>query len=270
MKHDLYIPILKTDPKAAITVVNDSTNKNIVCNATGSYLISKYGSIEQFFNSLGDAGIKKITLFLRRKNGTNYVPAKDGDGNIEYYSFDFAENDETPNPPKQEAAETIQKEEIQNFGLKGSLNAPENIYKLMHYSKLEKELEAANDRANKYKTRVKELEEAEMLEKIRKASAQGTTDMLNGAMDKAPGIITAITGLLKAKSGTVAAEMTGLGNPAPTAAPMSALKSQLIAYIQQTDDDTAGYLLSLVSAFGNDDFETQLDELLKKFNLIAA
>lgn|SRR5574343_17651 len=63
---------LKSDKYCAISVINDSTMNKILTTTTGSELVQKYGSVENYFESLKNSGVTEFSIQEYRKNGTGW------------------------------------------------------------------------------------------------------------------------------------------------------------------------------------------------------
>jgi hypothetical protein len=100
-KLEAIVNRLQEDEYFAITVIGIDKyglEKRIVTNYYNTDFINKYGSATNFFEQLFKDGIRKVTICLRRKNGTGTKK----EGMVEYTFTDNGEanlNEPAPTPP---------------------------------------------------------------------------------------------------------------------------------------------------------------------------
>lgn len=63
---------LKSDEYCAISVIDDSTMNKILTTSSGSLLVQKYGSVENYFENLKNSGVNSISIQEYRKNGSGW------------------------------------------------------------------------------------------------------------------------------------------------------------------------------------------------------
>lgn len=88
---------LKSDEYCAISVINDSTMNKILTTASGSALVQKYGSVENYFENLKNSGINSISIQEYRKNGSGWKNTGNIIKNLTFHEKNTAVNS-VPNP----------------------------------------------------------------------------------------------------------------------------------------------------------------------------
>ncbi|WP_281322756.1 hypothetical protein [Flavobacterium aestivum] len=250
---DKLIDKLNTDMYSAVSVLDLDTSAFVFRNKSHAEILAEYGSAEEFFETLFANGHRRLTLTLKRKNGSTYK--------VDGKSFDvnFSKNTQSTEVVKQPA--TVHKAEMfpNSFGL-GSLDminlfVAKNDAQRLH---TENEILKATEKENK--KLIEELKEERLASKYDTARSNGTQEMLLGAMQHLPTILATFNG---------AAPVTGLASPTENYS--TPAKQNLARALQNLDDSTANVLESINNAMGtNPEFTNELAELLQKHQLWQA
>ncbi len=245
----IYNPMKFTD---------EETNKTIT-SATKKTLVAKYGSVEGFFENLFAKGIKDLRITDRCKNGSTYKSAGTP------YEVTF----ESPNEPAEKVqevkeiaevqtiAQPYQQQAIPNYGMMGANGlSGADIHKVFDHERLRvenSELKVENRSLTKEnrdlydKNRELELLGAKSVEK-----SKAQADLL----EKGTGYMPIIMKMLEAKNTTSVPGLSG--------APLSDLKQAFV----KMPDEVLEEIYPVMQGYTIPEFQTELDNLLKKYNLI--
>ena len=254
---------LDTDQYFGITVIDLTHGKPIINSKSKEDIVKKYGSIENFFNGLFDGKTTKIGIRTRRKNGINHGKQNWKDGKEPMLEFSA-----TPVQQPLASPEVIQAVPMtpsftnhNSFGL-----SPSEIINL-HVAQNDK---TRLETENKYlKEKVEKLEkdnfdyrERELEGKYSSNKSDKTHELIQAVIANAHNLKQVFAPASAVAAATTTAEVAGLGNPNN-----SQFKNELLQAIQMSDETTAEFVGSVFMGLNNQDFYTELSELLKKYNL---
>lgn len=253
---------LNTDMYASVTVYDRETNSYIHRNMMHEKIISEYGTAEDFFETIYEAGHKKLTLFPKRKNGNSFKV----DGNsfdVTFGKQDTEKMEKTDKPLKKKK----KKNKNNSFGLGAS-----EIFdlKLSAYEKdrFSRENEILTAKCEKLEAENKALHEEKLQKKFTVEKNEALNATILGGIKQIPII------------------MQGLGYNVPNASVglqgnadfenenLSPVKKGFIDVVKATDDDMVT-LMQVIFNKINQNVETnhfaiELQELLKNHNMIEA
>jgi hypothetical protein len=250
---DTLIDKLNTDSYSAVSVLDLDTTVFVFRNKTHAEIIADYGSAEEFFETLFADGHKRLTLTLKRKNGSTYK--------VDGKSFDVNFSKDTQSVETVKQPVTVHKAEIfpNSFGL-GSLDMINLFVAKGDAQRLHAENEILKASEKENKKLIEELKEERLASKYDTARSNGTQEMLLGAIQHLPTILATFNG---------AAPVTGLASP--TENHLTPAKQNFAKSLQNLDDSTVNVLQSINSAMNtNPEFTNELAELLQKHQLWQA
>lgn len=224
-------------------------------SATKNTLIAIYGSVEAFLEQLFAKGIKELRITDRYKNGSSFKTIGTP------YEVIF----EAPNQPKEKPIEPVEVTEpanqpqqhiIPNYGMMGSANglSGADIHKIYDHERLRVEnsdLKLKNDYLTKENEKLsKENLTLELLgaKSVEKSKAQAEL------LEKGTGYMPLIMKIMEGKNATT---------PGLTGA-TSELKQ---AYLNMPDE-VLEEIYPVLKGYSIPEFQIELDNLLKKHNLI--
>jgi hypothetical protein len=250
---DTLIDKLNTDCYSAVSVLDLDTTVFVFRNKTHAEIIADYGSAEEFFETLFADGHKRLTLTLKRKNGSTYK----ADGKS--FDVNFSKEPQAVAPVTNPV--TVHKAEMfpNSFGL-GSLDMINLFVAKGDAQRLHTENEVLKASEKENKKLIEELKEERLASKYDTARSTGTQEMLLGAIQHLPTILATFNG---------AAPVAGLASPTENYS--SPAKQQFAKALQNYDDATVNVLESISNGMNtNPDFTNELAELLQKYQLWQA
>ena len=257
---------LDTDPFFGITVIDLTNGRTIIASKSKEDIIQKYGSIENFFNGLFNETTNRIGIRTRRKNGKlngkqNWKNGKEPQM-LEFSATPITVEKPLSSPEIIQAVPVTPSFQNHNsFGL-----SPSEIINL-HVAQNEK---TRLETENKYlKEKVEKLEkdnfdyrERELEGKYSSNKSDKTHELIQAVIANAHNLKQVFSPATAVATATTTAEVAGLGNPNN-----SQFKNELLQAIQVSDETTAEFVGSVFMGLNNQDFYTELSELLKKYNL---
>jgi hypothetical protein len=256
---DNLIDKLNTDSYSAVSVLDLDTNSFLFRNKTHTEIIAEYGSAEEFFESLFAKGHSRLTLALKRKNGSSYK--------IDGQSFDvnFSKQDQSSQVQQVQQIPVQQVKAPQadvfsnSFGL-GTLDIMNLMVAKNDASRLFTEVETLKAENKDYKKKYEEIREEQLQSKYDTNKSKGTQEMLLGAIQQLPTLIGFVKGT---------APVAGLA--APMEMYSSEVKQHFATALQSIDDTVVGVLESIANGLNtNVEFSSELAQLLKKHQLWEA
>jgi hypothetical protein len=261
---DNSILLLETSPYNAVKVEYADTFGNfspIENNATKEILVTKYGSIKDFFEGLNAKGIKKIRVTDRKANGSTFKTIGAS------YEVTFTDGNTTMETPVQPQANVAPAMPAFNFGLNGGMQGlgMVEIHRIHDYDRLKTELAESKAKNIHLETENSRLKDENLRNELLGTKSVEKSKANSDLVEK----LTPLLGMIAAKIMPPAGAVVeaGLGNPSPS---FSAVKNQFLQFIQNADDDFLQDLWAVVGGMQNEDFDNELTELLRKHNLIAA
>lgn len=249
---------LKSDPFFAVTISNRDNFRQIAVNITGAQMEQRKGSVEDYFNSLFEDGVKNIGIEVKRKNGSTFKSMD------EFVNFTL--QDETTAQPAQSIDPTPPATLIPGFstpGLMGGLNQMDVTYKFMDYNRVVADNASLKADNKRLQDEVDRLRLAELENKFSESKANGNKEMLTGLL---PVIMQALPALL---GKAPAPEAAGLGTPVGMPQ-LSEPKAMLIQQLMGQSDAVCDNLYVILEAMTtNAEFANELIQLLEKFQLTS-
>ena len=264
---DNSILLLQKSPFHAVKVeyADNFGNFNAIeNNATEASLITKYGSIKDFFEGLNAKGVKLIRVTDRTKNGSSFKTI----GQSYEVKFENGSTAETTVPAVQ-IQPTHQAVPMQNQGnglngLLAGLGLAE-LNKIHDYARLKEELTEYKIDNSVLKKENENLKEINLRNEILGVKKLEQTEASAKLLGVGTQYMPLLQSILAGMKGQPPMGEIGLRNPA-----MSPLQNQFLQFVQNADDAYLQDLNAVITGMQNDSFDTELTELLKKFNLIAA
>lgn len=257
---DELIDKLNRDKYAAVSVLDLDTNSFLFRNKTHAEIIEEYGTAEDFFEALFAKEHKRLNLNLKRKNGSTYKA--DGQGFTVNFSKDNQEVQTVPAqqtrtaPPAQQMPDMFSN----SFGL-GTLDIMNLMVSKNDAARLHTENEVLKAETKEQKKLIEELKEERLAAKYSTDKSKGTQEMLMGAIQHLPTLISFAKG--------TPMPMTGLA--AAVEAYSSPVKQSFAEALQDIDDTVVNVLGSINNGLNtNVEFSGELAELLKKYKLWQA
>ncbi|MBA0884925.1 hypothetical protein [Flavobacterium undicola] len=253
---DELIDKLNNDKYAAVSVLDLDTNSFLFRNKTHAEIIEEYGTAEEFFETLFAKGHKRLNLNLKRKNGSTYKT--DGQGFTVNFSADTLESQSQPQAqPKQ-----VQIPDMfsNSFGL-GTLDVMNLMVAKNDASRLFTENEVLKVENKEQKKLIEELKEERLAAKYSTDKSKGTQEMLMGAIQHLPTLISFAKGTPMPMTG-LAAAVEDYSSP---------VKQSFAEALQNIDDTVVTVLGSINNGLNsNVEFSNELATLLKKYKLWQA
>jgi hypothetical protein len=252
---DSLIEKLNTDSYSAVSVFDLDTNSFLSRNKSHAEIVQEYQSAEDFFESLFAKGHRRLSLSLKRKNGSSYKV----DGKS--FEVNFSKENEVATIPVQHTkAPQAQTDVFSNsFGL-GTLDIMNLMVAKNDASRLFTEVETLKVENKEYKKKYEDIREEQLLSKYNADKESGLWGAVQGAVQNAPALLAAFKGV---------APVAGLGSPMETYS--SEAKQHFATALQSIDDSVVNVLDSINKGLNtNVEFSTELAQLLKKHQLWEA
>ncbi|SHM71829.1 hypothetical protein [Flavobacterium chilense] len=252
---DNLIEKLNTDSYSAVSVLDLQTNSFLFRNKTHVEIIEQYQNAEEFFEALFAKGYRRLSLTLKRKNGSSYKV----DGKSFEVNFS-KENEVAPIPVQYAKVPQAQTDVFSNsFGL-GTLDIMNLMVAKNDASRLFTENETLKAENKEYKKKYEDIREEQLLSKYNADKESGLWGAVQGAVQNAPALLAAFKG---------AAPVAGLGSAMETYS--SEAKQHFATALQSIDDTVVSVLESINKGLNtNVEFSTELAQLLKKHQLWEA
>ena len=255
---------LDTDKYFGITVFDLTHGKPIINSKSKEDIINLYGSIENFFNGLFAGTTTKIGIRTRRKNGMNRGKINWKDGKEPMLEFTATPVEKPLSSPEQPIQGIPMAQNLGNsnsFGL-----SPSEIISL-HVSqndkiRLETENKYLKDKVEKLEKENFDYRERELEAKYSSNKSDKTHELVQAIIANAHNLKQVFSPSTAVAAVETTAEATGLGNPNN-----SEFKNELLHAIQVSDETTAEFIGSVYMGLNNQEFFTELTELIKKYNL---
>lgn len=250
---------LNTDQFSAVSVLDLDSSKFVFRNKTHAEIIEEYATAEDFFETLFAQGHKRLNLTLKRKNGSTYKV--DGQS----FEVNFSkQNLETQAVAKQEprVSQPAQMPDIfsNSFGL-GTLDVMNLMVAKNDASRLFTENEVLKSENKEQKKLIEELKEERLATKYSTDKSKGTQEMLMGAIQHLPTLISFAKGTPMPMTG-LAAAVEDYSSP---------IKQSFAEALQNIDDTVVTVLGSINNGLNsNVEFSNELAQLLKKHQLWEA
>lgn len=255
-RFDNSILLLDTNPHMGIKVeyLNDSsTYTTVYPRANKADIVADHGSIKAFFERLNSEGKTTIRITDRKSNGSTYRTIG------EPYTVTFSNDGVLQNNPTPKPVEKMESQYKPTFnGLAGSGLGMVEIHRIHDYDRIKTEntkLEAKVEQLTATNEKLKEdnlRNELLGVKKVEQTEANGKLIM------SAQGFIPLIQAMMLGAKGAAPAQ--GLGEPA----------SEVKQFFINLDDPLLLDLVPVAKGLQNEEFETELQTLLIKFNLITA
>jgi len=251
---DHLIEKLNTDQYSAVSVFDLDTNSFVFRNKTHVEITADEGTAEQFFETLFANGHKRLSLSLKRKNGSTFKI--DGQSFEVNFSKDNSEPMPAPQAPNvpQQPTDFFQN----SYGL-GTLDMINLFVAKGDAQRLLTENEVLKAENKEFKKQNEELKEERLASKYDINKSKGNQEMLLGAIQQLPALMSFVKGT----------PPVGLGNAVESYT--SPAKKHFATALQSIDDSVVNVLDSINNGLNsNVEFSNELAELLKKHHLWEA
>jgi hypothetical protein len=247
---DTLIDKLNTDSFSAVSVLDLDTNTFVFRNKTHAEIIADFGSAEEFFETLFADGHKRLSLTLKRKNGSTYK----ADGTS--FDVNFSKEIQSVQPVQSPVTTDMFPN---SFGL-GSLDMINLFVAKGDAQRLHSENEILKATEKENKKLIDELKEERLASKYDTDKSKGTQEMLLGAIQQLPTIMALVKGV---------PPVAGLASPVENYS--TPAKQHFAKALQNLDDSTVNVLESINNGLNsNVQFTNELAELLQKHQLWTA
>jgi hypothetical protein len=247
---DTLIDKLNTDSFSAVSVLDLDTNTFVFRNKTHAEIIADFGSAEEFFETLFADGHKRLSLTLKRKNGSTYK----ADGTS--FDVNFSKESQSVQPVQSPVTTDMFPN---SFGL-GSLDMINLFVAKGDAQRLHSENEILKATEKENKKLIDELKEERLASKYDTDKSKGTQEMLLGAIQQLPTIMAMVKGV---------PPVAGLASPVENYS--TPAKQHFAKALQNLDDSTVNVLESINNGLNsNVQFTNELAELLQKHQLWTA
>ena len=255
---DELIDKLNSDQYAAVSVFDLDANSFLFRNKTHFEIKEQHGTAESFFESLFAKGHKRLNLNLKRKNGSVYK--MHGAGFEVKFSKDNQEVQPQPQMQAQPQAKKAEDVFSNSFGL-GTLDVMNLLVSKNDASRLLAENTVLNTENKQLKETNERLKEEAMATKYSDNKSKGNQEMLMGAIQNLPALISFAKGTPMPPAGLMAAVETF----------SSPIKQSFADALQNIDDTVVTVLGSITNGLNTDvEFSGELAELLRKYKLWEA
>ena len=241
---------------------NFSTLEN---NATAETLIEKHGSIIQFFENLYSKGIKKLRITDRKSNGSGFktcdeyivnFSAKDG----EITSETFVETQPVPEAIPQPYQ--VQSQSL-GLGIPQGLGMVE-IHRIQDYDRVISEKQKLEIEVAALKTSNQALRDENLRNEILGTKSVEKSDSHAALVDKyTPVALALIEKLQRTPVAAAVVGLTGVENFSP-------LQNAFLQIIKNSEASILSDLMAVAQGINNSEFDAEMTELLKKYNLIPS
>lgn len=257
-KLEELIEKLNTDHYSAVSVFDLDTNLFVCRNKTHAQIISEHQSAEEFFEALFAKGHKRLNLSLKRKNGSTFKV--DGSPFDVNFSSPAQEEKKIIDLPIQ----TIQAEPVKtfenSFGL-GQLDMVNLFVAKGDAQRLHSENQVLKSENLELKRKNDEQREEILGMKYSREGSKGTQEMLLGAIQNLPLIMSAVKGN----------PVPPMGLASPVESNLTPIKQAFANELQNIDDMVVNVLHTINGALDtNEQFSNELAQLLQKYKLWEA
>ncbi|MFE3847150.1 hypothetical protein ACFX5D_04105 [Flavobacterium sp. LB3P45] len=255
---DELIDKLNKDQYAAVSVFDLDANSFLFRNKTNFEIIEQYGTAEAFFESLFAKGHKRLNLNLKRKNGSTYKV--DGAG----FEVKFSNDNQELQPQTQMQVQPAQAKKTEgvfsnSLGL-GTLDVMNLLVSKNDATRLMAENSVLISDNKLLKETNERLKEDALATKYSDNKSKGNQEMLMGAIQNLPALMSFVKGTPMPAAGLMAA----------VEAYSSPIKQSFADALQNIDDTVVTVLGSISNGLNtNVEFSGELAELLKKHKLWA-
>lgn len=256
---DELIDKLNTDQFSAVSVFDLDTNSFLFRNKTHPEIVKEFGTADAFFESLYSKGHTRLNLNLKRKNGSVYKL----DGKA--FEVKFSPSDQELQPQMQMKAQPVQTKKTEDmfsnsFGL-GTLDVMNLLVSKNDATRLLAENSVLTSDNKLLKETNEKLKEEAMATKYSDNKSKGNQEMLMGAIQNLPALISFAKGTPMPLAGLAAAVETY----------SSPVKQSFAEALQSIDDNVVTVLDSINHGLNsNVAFSGELADLLKKHKLWEA
>lgn len=253
---DLLMEKLNSDQYAGVSVFDLDTNSYLFRNKIHTEIVEEHQSAENFFESLFAKGHKRLNLTPKRKNGSSYKI----DGAT--FTVNFSNDTSEIQPQKlPQVPQPLMAEVMPNvFGL-GTLDIMNLMVSKNDATRLYTECEILKTENKEQKKLIDELKEERLATKYNTEKSKGTQEMLLGAIQHLPTLMSAVKGVPTASAG-LAGTLEAFTSPA---------KQSFANALQNIDDTVVSVLYNINTGLNtNNQFSFELAELLKKHKLWQA
>lgn len=195
---------LKTNPYYGISIIDDSTMNKILSTTLGSVLIEKYGSVENYFETLKNSGVTSFSVQEYKKNGSGWKNTGNVVRNLTFHDKTPVSSPTLqPNPAPAFPALNGAGNQVVGLGFYEAANLMAESKEGARLAEENKYLKEKNERLEKD---IYELKEEKLKREYDATGKASQNDMLLGLVQNLPSIL----GAFKGGGG-----VSGLGAPAP-------------------------------------------------------
>lgn len=256
---DELIEKLNTDQFSAVSVFDLDTNSFLFRIKTHAEIVKEFGTADAFFESLYSKGYKRLNLNLKRKNGSVYKL------HGKAFEVKFSPADQVEPQPMQIQTQELQTKKTEDifsnsFGL-GTLDVMNLLVSKNDATRLLAENSVLTTDNKLLKETNEKLKEEAMATKYSDNKSKGNQEMLMGAIQNLPALISFAKGTPMPLAGLAAAVETY----------SSPVKQSFAEALQSIDDNVVTVLDSINHGLNsNVAFSGELADLLKKYKLWEA
>lgn len=272
MKQELlqrYKDKLESDAMFAITVEDITDEENqfvVVCNKTNELLIRDYGSFNGFLEAIYKEGARKVRITPRKRNGQNRGRISWKPTNIiEVLEFELKpknvahdQQSKTQSQPAEPAPAPVASPTYQAMPLMGTSTGLTGMeaYRVFDYDRVNNELIQERAKREAAEAKVLELEKEVFKNEVLGTHKVQQTEAQAKLLETGSAFIPLIQDIIKGRNAT--SSVPGLGQPV----------SEIKQLFMNQPDSLLQDLLPVAHGLQNQDFDSELQQLLTKYNLI--
>lgn len=183
---------LNTGERFAVSIIDNTTTKVIMCNVLASTIVSEYQNAESFFNQLHENGYTDISVQLKTKNGSTFK--KHG---LQFSLTPDEDTDEMPTTAMMPVATKKKKKKKKKSDMMG-LGMADLIglhTKASTVEQLTKTNEKLEKEAEKYKEKYEDLKEQMLQKKYTVEKSDSRDNLISTIISQAPSIVPHLAGM---------------------------------------------------------------------------
>jgi hypothetical protein len=257
---------LKGDAYAAVTVTDKDTLQKVVTNATGKMLEEKYGSVEGFFEWMNSQGINRLVISDRRSNGSGYKNMGEYHADLMQKEGVSQEPQKTASPTHAPARQAPAPDFFSGMGMAGlgGLNMVDVAYKTQDHARLTAENIQLKAKVEALEEANRKLEKENFRNEIIGTNTVEKAKANNELVQTLQPILAAVANKFLAPSvpAEAAGSLAGTQNLSP-------IRQSFQNIVLNADESLLQDLLAILNGMQNLEFDNELQELMKKYNLIT-
>lgn len=211
---------LKTNQYYGISIIDDSTMNKILTTTLGSVLIEKYGSVENYFETLKNSGVTSFSVQEYKKNGSGWKNTGNVVRNLTFHdktpvSSPTLQPNTTPAFPSLNGAGN----QVVGLGFYEAANLMASSQEKVRLEEENKFLKEKNERLEKD---IYELKEEKLKREYDATGKASQNDMLLGLVQNLPALLGAFKG---------SGDVSGLGAPVQPQNNLTQIKTEFFQYL---------------------------------------